>query len=61
MFAGEAGPPRVFFGVDDIEAGVARVRELGGEAGEPQEIESGFMAECRDDQGVPFGLWAPRR
>ena len=29
---------RVYFDVDDIKAGVARVNELGGEAGEPMPV-----------------------
>jgi predicted enzyme related to lactoylglutathione lyase len=27
----------------------------------PQEIESGRMAHCRDDQGTEFGLWTPQK
>jgi len=57
---GEGSAPHVCFEVADIDAGVARVRELGGHADEPQAIESGFMAACRDDQGTHFYLWAPK-
>ncbi|GIG56884.1 hypothetical protein Lfu02_12560 [Longispora fulva] len=48
----------VFFAVADIEAAVATVRELGGEADDPRPEEPGFgrFAFCRDDQGVRFGL-----
>lgn len=53
----ESSSPRVFFGVEDVEAGVGRVRELGGEADDPQEIPAGHFARCRDDQGTPFALW----
>lgn len=49
--------PRVFFDVQDMESAVARVRELGGEADEPQEIPSGFFSRCYDDQGTHFTLW----
>ncbi len=52
--------PRVFFGVGDIEAAVARVRELGGEADDPVGIPSGHFARCRDDQGTHFTLWQDR-
>lgn len=52
--------PKVFFGVDDIDAGTARVRELGGTAGEPVTIPSGRFAECVDDQGTEFLLWQNR-
>jgi uncharacterized protein len=61
MFAGgEAGRPEVWFEVDEIEAAVRQIRDLGGEAGEVAEIGSGHMAECRDDQGTPFNVWASR-
>jgi predicted enzyme related to lactoylglutathione lyase len=48
----------IFFEVTDIEATVATVRELGGEAEDPGQDEPGFgrFAFCRDDQGVRFGL-----
>jgi predicted enzyme related to lactoylglutathione lyase len=63
VYAGgdDAGPhssPQVFFEVDDIDGAVARVRELGGEAGDPERIQSGWMARCRDNQGVEIWLWA---
>lgn len=47
-----------YFKVDDIERAVAKVRELGGDAGDPSPEEPGFgrMANCTDDQGIPFGL-----
>ena len=57
---GEGSSPQVFFEVDDIEAAVSRVRELGGEAGDPEQIQSGWMARCRDDQGTEIWLWAGR-
>jgi uncharacterized protein len=48
----------IYFLVDDIEAAVARVREAGGKAPDPGAEEAGFgrFVECRDDQGVRFGL-----
>jgi predicted enzyme related to lactoylglutathione lyase len=61
MFAGgEAGGPEVWFEVDDIDGALAKVRELGGQAGEAGEIASGYMASCKDDQGTPFNVWASR-
>ena len=57
---GEGSRPRPYFDVDDIEAGVARVRELGGEAQDPQEIRSGWMSHCKSPDGVEFGLWSGR-
>ncbi len=55
----EGKHPQVFFRVDDVGAAVARIRELGGAAGDPVEIASGWMADCRDDQGTRFSVWAP--
>jgi uncharacterized protein len=61
LFAtGTPAKPEVWFEVDDIDAALARVRELGGRAGEAEEIASGHMASCQDDQGTPFNLWASR-
>lgn len=54
---GEAAPPQVWFRVGDIRAAVARLRQLGGHAEEPQESPSGWSAACRDDQGSRFNLW----
>jgi len=51
----------VYFRVADIDAAVERVRELGGAAGEPGPEDRGFgrFVECRDNQGVRFGLHQP--
>jgi uncharacterized protein len=54
-----ARAPKVWFRVPDIKSAVALVRELGGEAEEPQESPSGWSAGCRDDQGTHFNLWQP--
>jgi uncharacterized protein len=49
---------RAYFDVDDINAGAARVRELGGEADEPAAVPSmGWFATCKDPHGNEFGLW----
>jgi uncharacterized protein len=49
---------RAYFSVDDINAGAAKVRELGGEAGDPMPVPSmGWFATCRDPHGNEFGLW----
>jgi predicted enzyme related to lactoylglutathione lyase len=55
------------FVVDDITAGVQRVREAGGRAGDIKEQPYGLVAACEDDQGllfslhqVPAGMPAPR-
>jgi predicted enzyme related to lactoylglutathione lyase len=49
---------RVYFDVDDINAGAARVNELGGEAGDPSPVpHMGWFAVCKDSEGNDFGLW----
>lgn len=55
---GDERGTRVYFDVDDIHAGIARVRELGGEAGDAMPVtEQGWFAVCKDSEGNPFGLW----
>ncbi len=56
--AGGSSEPEItlYFRVDDIQAAVARVRELGGQADEPVHHASGWSASCHDDQGTPFSL-----
>jgi predicted enzyme related to lactoylglutathione lyase len=49
---------RPYFDVDDINAGAARVRELGGEAADAMPVPSmGWFATCSDPHGNEFGLW----
>ena len=49
---------RAYFDVDDINAGVARVKELGGEADNAMPVPNmGWFATCKDTQGNEFGLW----
>ena len=51
---------KVYFGTDDIDATVARVREVGGEAEDKQPIPSiGWFARCRDTEGNAFSLFQP--
>ena len=57
--ADERGPV-VYFGVGDIDASVARVREAGGEAEDKQPIPGiGWFARCRDTEGNAFSLFQP--
>ena len=59
----EPDPPdkrgaRVYFDVDDINAGNARVNELGGEAGDALPVPGmGWFSICKDTEGNEFGLW----
>ncbi len=49
---------RAYFSVDDVNAGAARVKELGGTADEPMPVPNmGWFATCKDPQGNEFGLW----
>lgn len=49
---------RVYFDVEDINAGAARVRELGGEANDPTSVpQTGWLSTCKDPHGNEFGLW----
>ena len=57
MEAGKRGM-RSYFAVDDINAGSARVKELGGEANEPMPVpQRGWFSTCKDPHGNEFGLW----
>lgn len=50
---------RLWFAVDDIHAAVAKVRELGGSSDDPVLYDSGWSADCTDDQGTVFSLNVP--
>jgi len=50
---------QLWFVVDDIHAAVAKVRELGGSSDEPVLYDSGWSAECVDNQGTTFNLSVP--
>ena len=55
---GDKRGTRVYFGVDDINAGAARVNELGGSGGEAMPVPNmGWFAMCTDVEGNEFGLW----
>jgi hypothetical protein len=49
---------RTYFSVDDINAGAARVKELGGESSDAMPVPSmGWFSTCKDPHGNEFGLW----
>lgn len=50
---------QLWFVVDDIHAAVVKVRELGGSAQAPVLYDSGWSADCVDDQGTTFNLSVP--
>jgi predicted enzyme related to lactoylglutathione lyase len=49
----------VCFCVDDVDSAVERVRAAGGRAEQPHEEPYGRIANCVDDQGLPFALYTP--
>ena len=52
--------PLVYYGTDDIDASIARVRDHGGEADEKQPIPHiGWFARCSDTEGNGFRLFQP--
>lgn len=66
LHGGDPGAtPYVFFRVDDMDAALDRVRELGGKVEPSPDVdpdsdsEYGRFALCSDDQGSPFGLHQP--
>ena len=55
---GNADGIRVYFDVDDINAGIARVKELGGQASDAMPVPTmGWFSTCTDVSGNEFGLW----
>ena len=58
MPADETGHPNYYHAVDDIDASLAKVRELGGEAADKMPVPSmGWFAACKDSEGNAFHLW----
>jgi predicted enzyme related to lactoylglutathione lyase len=54
----EQGNITVYFDTDDIDASLAKVRELGGQAGDKTPVPThGWFAACRDTEGNAFSLW----
>ena len=48
----------VYLDTDDIDASVAKVRELGGSAEDKQPVPThGWFASCKDTEGNAFSLW----
>jgi hypothetical protein len=50
--------PIVYFGTDDIDASIAKVRELGGEAEDKQPIPGvGWFTACKDPEGNSWSFF----
>jgi uncharacterized protein len=58
LMPGEPGHPHVYFDTDDIDASIAKVRELDGEAADKQPVPTyGWFSACKDSEGNDFYLW----
>jgi predicted enzyme related to lactoylglutathione lyase len=58
LMPGEPGNPHVYLDTDDIDASIAKVRELGGDAADKQPVPThGWFAACTDSEGNAFYLW----
>jgi uncharacterized protein len=58
IFPAEERGARVYFDVDDINAGTARIKELGGQADDPQPVPGmGWFVTAKDTEGNKIGLW----
>ncbi len=58
MPSDDRGHPNFYFDTPDIEASIATVRELGGEAGDKQAVPThGWFSACSDSEGNAFHLW----
>ena len=50
--------PVIYFDSEDIDADLAKVRELGGQAENKEPIPHvGWFARCKDTEGNPFSLF----
>ena len=57
---GAARGTRTYFDVDDVNAGAARVKELGGEAGEATPVPSmGWFSICKARRATSSGSGRP--
>jgi predicted enzyme related to lactoylglutathione lyase len=50
--------PNVYLATDDIDASIAKAKELGGSAEDKSPVPGhGWFAACKDPEGVEFHLW----
>jgi predicted enzyme related to lactoylglutathione lyase len=56
--SGDAGRPNFYFDTDDIDASIAKVKELGGKTEGKMPIPHvGWFAHCEDPDGIAFSLF----
>jgi predicted enzyme related to lactoylglutathione lyase len=58
IYPAEESGMKVYFDTDDIDASIAKVRDLGGTSDEKQPIpEIGWFTHCKDTEGNDFSLF----
>jgi len=58
MEGAQASGTKIYLGSDDIDADLAKVKELGGEAEDKEPIPHvGWFARCKDSEGNEFSLF----
>ena len=58
IFPAEDRGARIYWDVDDINAGTAKIKELGGEADDPMPVPGmGWFVTAKDTEGNKIGLW----
>jgi predicted enzyme related to lactoylglutathione lyase len=58
VFPSEEHDTRIYFDVDDINAGAAKINELGGQADDPAPVPGmGWFVTAKDTEGNKIGLW----
>ena len=52
------GHPNFYLATDDIDASIAKARELGGQADDKMPVPThGWFSACKDSEGNAFHLW----
>jgi uncharacterized protein len=58
LLGGDPGYPVYYYDTPDIEASMAKVKELGGAAGDKTPVPThGWFSACQDSEGNVFSLW----
>lgn len=58
VLQGDVGHPVYYYDVPDIDTAMAKVKELGGKAGDKTPVPThGWFSACTDSEGNAFSLW----
>jgi uncharacterized protein len=58
MQSDDRGHPNFYFDTPDIDASMAKVKELGGQVGDKTPVPThGWFSACKDSEGNAFHLW----